>query len=130
MLWWKSGLNLQFSFLQWDSRIVQCCISAHHRGVSSSQIALLKSKCVIIFVENINYYGFDPNPNNPHNLRDGHYLHFPQKVLKLIRYHLTPFCKTCFTTSESFWHAQNNLVSRHQEVGLGQTPPSLGIFPT
>ena len=34
-----------------------------------------------------------------------------------------PFCKTCFSTSESFWHAKNNLVSRHQEVGLGQTPP-------
>ena len=39
--------------------------------------------------------------------------------------------QTCFSTSESFWHAKNNLVSRHQEVGLGQTPPpSLGIFPT
>ena len=69
-------------------------------------------------------------------LRDARFLHFPQKenivlVLKLIRYHLPPFCKTCFSTSESFWHAKNNLVSRHQEVGLGQTPPlSLGIFPT
>ena len=44
-------------------------------------------------------------------------------MLKVIRYHLPPFCKTCFSTSESFWHAKNNLVSRHQEVGLGQTPP-------
>ena len=34
-----------------------------------------------------------------------------------------PYCKICFSTSESFWHAKNNLVSRHQEVGLGQTPP-------
>ena len=32
---------------------------------------------------------------------------------------------------EPFWHAKNNLVNRHQEVGLGQTPPpSLGNFPT
>ena len=34
-----------------------------------------------------------------------------------------PYCKICFSTSESFWHAKNNLVNRHQEVGLGQTPP-------
>ena len=49
-------------------------------------------------------------------------------MLKLIRYHLPPFCKTCFSTSESFWHAKNNLVSRHQEVGLGQTPPPVWEF--
>ena len=42
-----------------------------------------------------------------------------------------PYCKICVSTSESFWHVKNNLVNRHQEVGLGQTPPpSLGIFPT
>ena len=49
-------------------------------------------------------------------------------MLKLIRYHLPPFCKTCFSTSESFWHAKNNLVSRHQEVGLRQPPPQFGNF--
>ena len=29
-----------------------------------------------------------------------------------------PYCKICFSTSESFWHAKNNLVNRHQEVGI------------
>ena len=31
------------------------------------------------------------------------------------------FCKTCFSTPEWFWHAKNNLVNRHQVVGLVQT---------
>ena len=31
-----------------------------------------------------------------------------------------PYCKICkYSTSESFWHTKNNLVNRHQEVGLG-----------
>ena len=29
---------------------------------------------------------------------------------------------------EPFWHAKNNLVNRHQEVGLGQTPPPVWEF--
>ena len=30
---------------------------------------------------------------------------------------------------EPFWHAKNNLVNRHQEVGLGQTPLPPPRFP-
>ena len=32
------------------------------------------------------------------------------------------------SASESFWHAKNNLVSRHQQVGLGQPPPPVWEF--
>ena len=35
----------------------------------------------------------------------------------------------CTIGWEPFWHAKNNLVNRHQEVGLGQTPhPQFGNF--
>ena len=37
---------------------------------------------------------------------------------------LSHFCKTCFSTSGWFWHAKKNLVNKHKQVGLGQTPPA------
>ena len=49
-------------------------------------------------------------------------------MLKLIRYHLLPFCKTCFSTSESFWHAKNNLVSDIKKWVWVRPPPQFGNF--
>ena len=43
---------------------------------------------------------------------------FPSGQTKLIRYYLP----TCFSTQDDFG-MQKNLVNKHKQVGLGQTPP-------
>ena len=53
-------------------------------------------------------------------LRDARFLHFPQKE-NIVGLGLT--VARMMQCTPSFWHAKNNLVSRHQEVGLGQIPP-------
>ena len=39
------------------------------------------------------------------------------------------FCKTCFSTSERFWHAKNYLVKSQKFWDLRDPPPRMGKTP-
>ena len=51
-------------------------------------------------------------------------------MIKLIRYHHPPLCKTCFSTSEWIWHTKKYLVNLQKFWELGRpSPPIWEKFP-